>query len=240
MPPNRVRTSNAQGRQKSCSECAKAKRRCDLQQPNCLRCTRQRLTCTYPSQPHTSNSARTSTESDLEEASLIEELFNPTLDLPFDLEIPNVAAAPDLELLEPVPDLSGHMSSLEHGENALQDFGGREVSEVPSRIGRYPSAKSISNLLASELFESRVGYSMEQWKLAPRMMVEKTCTPWSHPNLYEELMPRSMQGAITCFTRCSLRSMAYHDRCVRCLLTIHVPHRHQHKIYPASHHRQGT
>ncbi|KAF2444703.1 hypothetical protein P171DRAFT_359567 [Karstenula rhodostoma CBS 690.94] len=201
MPPNRVRTSNAQGRQKSCSECANAKRKCDLQQPNCLRCTRQRLTCTYPSRPHTSNSARTSTDPDLEDASLIEELFNPTLELPFDLEIPDVAAAPDLELLDPVPDLSDPMGNLEHGESSLQDFRRREVSELPSRIGRYPSAKSISNLIASELFESRVGYSMELWKLTPRMMVEKNCTPWSHPNLYEELMPRSMQDA---FAACSL------------------------------------
>ncbi|KAL5379608.1 hypothetical protein DPSP01_008308 [Paraphaeosphaeria sporulosa] len=201
MPPDRVRTSNAQGRQKSCSECAKAKRRCDLQQPNCLRCTRQRLICTYPAQPHTSDSGKTTTEPDLEDASLIEELFNPTLELPFDLDIPDVAAAPDLELLDSMPNQSVPLSSLEQGENTIRDFLGREVSEVPSRIARYPSAKSISNLLASELFESRVGYSMELWKRAPRMMVEEKCTPWSHPNLYEELMPRSMQDA---FAACSL------------------------------------
>ncbi|KAF9740314.1 hypothetical protein PMIN02_011202 [Paraphaeosphaeria minitans] len=201
MPPDRVQTSNAQGRQKSCFECAKAKRKCDLQQPNCLRCTRQRLTCTYPSQPHTSDSRKTTTEPGLEEASLIEELFDPMVELPFDLEIPDVAAAPDLELLNHIPNESMPLTSLEQGENTVREFLGREVSGVPSRIARYPSAKSVQNLLASELFESRIGYSTELWKRAPRMMVEETCTPWSHPNLYEELMPRSMQDA---FAACSL------------------------------------
>jgi hypothetical protein len=167
---------------------------------------------------------------------LIEELFNPSLELPFDIEIPDVVTAPDLEFLDPTPDQLGPMSNLEHDESMLRDFSGREVSEVPSRIGRYPSAKSISNLLASELFESRVGYSMEQWKLTPRMMVEKNCTPWSHPNLYEELMPRSMQGAIPCFTNCSLGPTTDRDRCFRRLFIVHLPHRDQRKIRPASHH----
>lgn len=197
---------------------------------------RQKLTCSYPSQPHTSNNAKTSIDLELEESSFIEKLFHPTLELPFDLDLPDVADARDLELLDPVPDLSSPMSNLEHGENTLQDFTGREISEVPSGIGKYPSAKSISNLVASELFESRVGYSMEQWKLAPRMMVEKNCTPWSHPNLYEELMPRSMQGAITCFTHCSLRSTADCYRCIRRLFIIHVTHMYQCKVRPASHH----
>jgi hypothetical protein len=236
MPPNRVRASNAQGRQKSCSECAKSKRRCDQQQPHCLRCTRQRLTCTYPSQTQVPSNAPTSSGPDSREASLIEELFNPSLELPFDLEIPDVATAPSLEFLDPTLDPMGHMSNSQHDNNMLRDVAGREVSEVPSRIERYPSAKSISNLLASELFESRVGYSMEQWKLAPRMMVEKNCTPWSHPNLYEELMPRSMQGAIPCFTNCSLGPTTDRDRCFRRLFIVHLPHRDQRKIRPASHH----
>ena len=34
-------------RRKSCSECAKAKRRCDLGNPTCSRCTKQNLDCVY-------------------------------------------------------------------------------------------------------------------------------------------------------------------------------------------------
>lgn len=196
MPPSRVRTSNSQGRQKSCSECAKAKRKCDLQQPNCLRCTRQRLQCSYPQQPPTSSADSTppAPETDLGDDALIDDLFNPTLELPFDLAMPDVATTPNLELQDPVPEFSCAMPILEHVDDTVASSSGAKATITPTGIGRYPSAKSIANLLASELFESRVGYSMEQWKLAPRMMVERNCTPWSHPNLYEELMPRSMQG----------------------------------------------
>ncbi|KAF1978492.1 hypothetical protein BU23DRAFT_498562 [Bimuria novae-zelandiae CBS 107.79] len=202
MPPERLRTSNHQGRQKSCAECVKAKRKCDLQQPNCLRCTKQRLTCTYPPPPRTATVASTSPDSD---ETLIDSLFDdPGFELPFDLDIamaPDVVAAPDVELLESVADFSGPMNNLERTNNALRSFGGAKAHPVPTRIERFPSAKTFSDLIASELFESRVGYSLEQWKLAPRMMVEMNCTPWSHPNLYEEIMPRSMQDA---FAACAL------------------------------------
>jgi len=50
MPPERNRGSNLQGRQKLCFECAKAKRRCDLRVPSCLRCSKQHLPCSYPPQ----------------------------------------------------------------------------------------------------------------------------------------------------------------------------------------------
>ena len=35
-------------RRKSCGECAKAKRRCDMQMPRCQRCTKKKIDCRYP------------------------------------------------------------------------------------------------------------------------------------------------------------------------------------------------
>lgn len=196
MPVDRVRTSNTQGRQKSCSECVKAKRKCDLQQPNCLRCTRQRLTCTYPSQPRNRTSALT--PSDSGETPPGTDLFGePNLELPFDLDAQNPATVLDVESLEIIPDFPVSMSDLEQVDN-VDVFNTTESLSVPSRVEIPSCAKSLSTLIASELFESRVGYSMELWKQTPRMMVEKNCTPWSHPNLYAELMPRSMQGISKC------------------------------------------
>lgn len=196
MPPDLVRSSNTKGRQKSCSACAQAKRKCDLQQPNCLRCTRQRLVCTYPPGPPQPRRSRpVPTPPRPNEPSLINELFgDSSLDFSFDLDIPEVAIEPDTELREPSPDLSRLMYDVEQANGTLQTPGGAKPAHVTPIVERYPSYKEFSNLIASEIFESRVGYSMEQWKLAPRMMVERNCTPWSHPNLYEELMPRSMQG----------------------------------------------
>ena len=186
MPADRVRTSNAQGRQKSCSECVAAKRKCDLQKPICLRCTRQRLSCTYPSQPRNRTSALTPPDSG--ETPPVSDLFDhPILGLSFDLDAQDPATVLNVEPLQPIPDFSVSMSDLEQVNNV-------ELFERTENLSVPPFAKSLSTLISSELFESRVGYSMELWKQTPRMMVEKNCTPWSHPNLYAEAMPRSMQG----------------------------------------------
>ncbi|KAI0965888.1 hypothetical protein F4678DRAFT_310404 [Xylaria arbuscula] len=43
---------NPPPRRKSCAACIKAKRRCDLRQPSCLRCSQRRIDCSYPVPPH--------------------------------------------------------------------------------------------------------------------------------------------------------------------------------------------
>jgi hypothetical protein len=112
---------------------------------------------------------------------------HPILGLSFDLDAQDPATVLNVEPLQPIPDFSVSMSDLEQVNNV-------ELFERTENLSVPPSAKSLSTLISSELFESRVGYSMELWKQTPRMMVEKNCTPWSHPNLYAEAMPRSMQG----------------------------------------------
>ncbi|ROV98791.1 hypothetical protein VPNG_08430 [Cytospora leucostoma] len=44
---------------------------------------------------------------------------------------------------------------------------------------------------------TRLSYAIEQIKAAPRMMLLETATPWCHPLLYKEHMPRVMQDAIS-------------------------------------------
>ncbi|KAI1361357.1 hypothetical protein F5Y08DRAFT_314936 [Xylaria arbuscula] len=50
MPPSlsSIERGNPPPRRKSCAACIKAKRRCDLHQPSCLRCTQRRIECSYP------------------------------------------------------------------------------------------------------------------------------------------------------------------------------------------------
>ncbi|KAI0816228.1 hypothetical protein GGR55DRAFT_225389 [Xylaria sp. FL0064] len=50
MPPSlsSIERGNPPPRRKSCAACIKAKRRCDLRQPSCLRCSQRRLDCSYP------------------------------------------------------------------------------------------------------------------------------------------------------------------------------------------------
>ncbi|KAI1303820.1 hypothetical protein F5Y03DRAFT_359184 [Xylaria venustula] len=47
-----IERGNPPPRRKSCAACIKAKRRCDLRQPSCLRCSQRRIDCSYPVPPH--------------------------------------------------------------------------------------------------------------------------------------------------------------------------------------------
>lgn len=51
--------------------------------------------------------------------------------------------------------------------------------------------------LTNEL-ESKLSYAIDRIKAAPRTMLLETETPWCHPLLYREQMPRVMQGELTC------------------------------------------
>lgn len=191
MPPDRTRTSNPQGRQKSCSECAKAKRRCDLEQPHCLRCTRQKLTCVYPLQPHASVPRSLATSEDTpvatEDADDVDEPFA------FDLDIPAVPTTPNVEMLN--FDIPTNTSYLGVIDNEPQDNNVGKIIDVPSPRNWFVTVKQNRMFMLSPLAESRVGYSLQQLKATPRMMVESNSTHWSHPKLYDDYMPRSLQGA---------------------------------------------
>ncbi|PSN72091.1 hypothetical protein BS50DRAFT_569647 [Corynespora cassiicola Philippines] len=177
MPPDRARSNNPQGRQKSCGECAKAKRKCDLGQPHCLRCTRQRLECTYPPLPPHAPSETTPETSD---SSL----------LMFDVDNTQSGATTDVDVAD--FDLTAGLSSID----ALNDM--LSATPHPQVPGLQLStlAKSISWDYLSSFTKSRIEYPIQKLKEAPKSMVWENSTAWSHPKLYEEFMPRSIQDAI--------------------------------------------
>jgi hypothetical protein len=185
MPPERSRQNNPQGRQKSCSECAKSKRRCDLRQPACIRCSRQNLTCSYP--PRLSS------------------IQTPEEDV-FFLD----AAAADEELFFDIPDFTVEHAALELQEitvragsvDALNDLFSK-TAEDDYTLARqnYVLGKQFSRSEMTSYARSRIEYAIDQLKLAPAMMVTENQTPWCHPALYEEYMPRSLQDA---YATCAL------------------------------------
>ncbi|KAI0518049.1 hypothetical protein F5B22DRAFT_635534 [Xylaria bambusicola] len=65
MPPSlsSIERNNPPPRRKSCAACIKAKRRCDLHQPSCLRCTQRRIDCSYPAPAGTHPKRRGDTSS---------------------------------------------------------------------------------------------------------------------------------------------------------------------------------
>ena len=188
MPPERHRT-NPQGRQKSCSECAKAKRRCDLRQPSCLRCTRQDLSCVYPTPlPETPAASTCDTlvnvESNLGDSNV--------LPLDFSFGVSDLPDCRQVGLLD--FDFSAGLGSLDSTSYDDQLDGNIE-DVLPLTHQNYLPGKLFSTSHISSHAQSRVEYTIEQLKAAPAMMVTENQTPWCHPRLYEDYMPRSLQDA---------------------------------------------
>ncbi|KAF2009742.1 hypothetical protein BU24DRAFT_81470 [Aaosphaeria arxii CBS 175.79] len=182
MPADRLRSNNAQGRQKSCSECAKSKRRCNQSQPCCTRCRKQDLRCVYPQMP-----------SQLVDSTIRDESTEPEL-------IPDDELFPVAMLNEPgVGALDFDFPSANQSVDTLNDLLGgdveaMELTPMPTspnyRVGKQFTAAQVSSQA-----RSRVEYSMQQLKLAPAMMVKENCTHWCHPQLYADDMPRCVQDA---------------------------------------------
>jgi hypothetical protein len=189
MPAERTRSSNLQGRQKSCSECAKSKRRCDLGQPSCLRCSRQSLTCTYPpSRLPSSNSTSTS-----QSESTAPDITAPEA-APFHLDTPDLLHEQSVSLLD--FDLTTGVGSID----ALNELLNEDVDEsFPPVRSSYVSGKSFSAAHLSPFARSRLDYATDQLKKAPLQMVSENGTPWCHPQLYEDEMPHLLQGCYTTF-----------------------------------------
>jgi hypothetical protein len=185
MPPERLHSLNSQGRQKSCSECAKAKRRCDLHQPRCTRCSRQQLACIYPTSP------AAAVNGELPE-NAVSDLTIPGDPIHFDL--------PDLAH-NPVPGLLDFNFTSSTGFDSITP-----LSNTPNAALGQPMATqrpwytSIANRKFSlsqldSVSRARIEYPIEQLLAAPASMVLQCCTPWCHPMLYADEMPRSLQGA---------------------------------------------
>ncbi|CAI6340200.1 unnamed protein product [Periconia digitata] len=226
MPAERTRAPNSQGRQKSCSECAKGKRKCDLRQPSCGRCARLQLLCTWPpshyAAPAYVSSAPTpaSPVNDANTVETMQEMETPSWPSLDTFEIPSTLDTTFLDLgLNLPPSCYDFESSNDSGSTvALPQYGTYN-----------PHQKSPSLLAFSPMAESRIGYSMKQWEKVPTMMVRENCTFWSHAKLYEDRMPKSMADAYaTCAlsmsrNKSNARFIARHIAGKACELTDEAP-----------------
>jgi hypothetical protein len=196
MPP--IRTQNAQGRQKSCYECVKGKRKCDNGCPRCARCSRQGLSCVYPLQSIEQRAAPAIEGlfnlPDEPAGVAIEQLDDGVALSPFNLEDIHGATAPN-ELLFDL-DFSSAVTSLSSVEN-LAGTWNDAATQIVQYNSLYSPAKvsSFSWANLDPLARSRVGYAMDRLKLAPKTIAEANSTLWSHAALYNDYMPRLMQDA---------------------------------------------
>lgn len=79
----------------------------------------------------------------------------------------------------------------------LDEVSDANTAIAPPLCEMFSQPPKLPSILAFSTFaESRIGYSLKQWELAPAMMIQQNCTYWSHSKLYEECMPQSMAGKI--------------------------------------------
>jgi len=85
--------------------------------------------------------------------------------------------------------------------NEMLDLPTENQNQVAVHRTGSQARKPFSAAHLSCFAQARVAYSIEHFKSAPKMMVEQKCTPWAHPMLYDEYMPRSLEDA---YASCAL------------------------------------
>ncbi|KAG8671407.1 hypothetical protein FPOAC1_004654 [Fusarium poae] len=178
---------NPPTRRKSCAACTKAKRRCDFAMPACLRCSQRHIHCQYPSRVLREQPASSS------EASVA--AVSPDC-LTTDDSSPQIveSLSSDAPIIE---DFNALISGLDacSGEPGVLEFPLEDNTlkfvEQPWTLTA-PSTKDFSHV--PERILNRLQWAVDEIKRAPEKMVLENQTPWSHPLLYKDGMPRSLQG----------------------------------------------
>lgn len=175
-------------RRKSCEACKTAKRRCDLAFPTCSRCMSRCLPCIYPGRLPTA----------------YQELFNDspplmdaadhtwpttTMPSPFSTEN-NLCADSTMDLArDSIDPLSNWRQYVSDGPLTTSFDGPLSHTDFVVAIPRTRSLMPLSEIIATHL-----QFAIDVLQNAPKMMVVENRTPWCHPQLYKNYMPKVMQG----------------------------------------------
>lgn len=226
-----IERANPPPRRKSCQACIKAKRRCDLGQPACIRCTQRLLECQYSS-PGSAVRRNTAANTQRQHPVAVDPIPIPPSSLHTGEGLASAGQADyDNLVLTDLPSMDD--PSLENGLDFLDtDLDMLQfINDTPTETLEYtdksscataftiprPPTPSYNNLdlirqtkgeLALPLqaegswgstalsftIEHRLQFSLDLVKDAPRRMTLELQTPWCHPELYRNSMPRSMQG----------------------------------------------
>ncbi len=104
-----------------------------------------------------------------------------------------------MDTLEIFPD---HNNGLDHIPPAFLETIEAESLELIERPPQmlFPPRSQEFRTIAT-IITTRLQYALDQIKDAPRRMIVENQTPWCHPSLYRDSMPRSMQDA---YASCAL------------------------------------
>ncbi|KAH6888000.1 hypothetical protein B0T10DRAFT_489281 [Thelonectria olida] len=178
---------NPPPRRKSCAACIKAKRRCDMALPACLRCSQRRIACSYPSRP-----ARAQLPISSQPATMPGLLIDDETCL-----TPSTGG----QIEGSCDDFNSVTATIDTGFVDLPSF---ELSLSDEALDLIEQSSTVAPLSTKELdsipdvIANRLQWSIDQIRKAPSTMVSETQTPWCHPLVYKDAMPRSIQDAHAC------------------------------------------
>ncbi|KAM0525605.1 hypothetical protein ACHAPE_000313 [Trichoderma viride] len=189
--------NNPPPRKKSCAACIKAKRRCDFAVPACLRCSQRRIQCEYPSRtPHAkvrASSHAANRPVPLQDVAVLDGALSDGCSGGTETIAGQLRPTGTGELEDPgqysFKPIPYNFETLDYAAEGQ----GHDVIHQPSMLAA-PTTKGFHNRL-NEVVARRLQFSLDQIRKAPKTMVMETQTPWSHPLLYADNMPRSMQDA---------------------------------------------
>ncbi|KAK0642812.1 Transcription factor gsfR2 [Lasiodiplodia hormozganensis] len=192
-------------RRKSCGRCVKAKRRCDLQLP-CSRCAEKGLACEYPSAAgpwRPDQSQKPAAAPDLDLAAL-----NAMGADGFESIMPGLMNRYDLDLHMDL----GDTPALLTGSGAFDQMDDRRESSFGSPESQSTSTRETFTRedyedfyeLREELDQGKLGnpnsasaYIIDLVRNFPKTMALKMKTPFLHPRMYEDNMPKAILDAFT-------------------------------------------
>lgn len=220
-----VERGNPPPRRKSCAACGKAKRRCDNRQPVCVRCTQRKIDCIYapavlsgrdrhlatPPGPGAPQSPTEASPSPFPVPGVIDEPTALWDDELFPSAPPHIANQDQPPISDVNIDLSDFI--LGNGTAAVDEVlaATPSATESPDLIFSPPAPLMLflfgkrNPSVTSSIIASRLQYAIDSLRDAPTRMVLEAQTPWCHPHLYKDYMPRSMRDAHAC---CAL----YHSK----------------------------
>jgi hypothetical protein len=180
-----VERSHPPPRSKSCSKCKTAKRRCDLAVPACFRCSRRNLTCEYPA-----------SQAGVQEQGNSESMEN------FALEWPLISQNLTTTSVSPIGEQTTQLAQVPIADNTLEglfpelDSNGNVCHETSDSFHNWGLVTSRTRpfIPSPRMVASRLQFALDELMKAPSKIVLENQTPWSHRFLYQDGMPRSMQG----------------------------------------------
>ncbi|KAI9737089.1 MAG: hypothetical protein M1834_000679 [Cirrosporium novae-zelandiae] len=197
MPTVNSASTHVPPRQKSCTACKKAKRRCDLKTPRCTRCAGKEWQCEYPGlacarQNCPSEAVVGQKEGDLWLGNL--EGLVTTQPIDGGLEANMDGSAPLFDNFTNVEDMI--LETLPVIGDSTADDGSSEYTTLDT---------------------DQLSYTQATFKSFPRLLVFEGETPFIHRHLYDNYMPSTIQDLLAVSALYAAKSPAQEDLVFRVL-----------------------